>query len=105
LDDNILIIKLIKGFYLSRPPSRALAQPWDLSLVMDLSLVKTAFLLALATMCRGSELQAFSVEEDHCCFANGGVTLSYNSTFLAKNERPNVILKDAFIPTIRSVGS
>jgi hypothetical protein len=30
------------------------------------------------------------------------VTLSYNSAFLAKNERANIIHKDAFIPTIRS---
>jgi hypothetical protein len=59
-------------------------------------------LLALATMCRGSEIQAFSVDTDHCRSANGGVTLSYNSAFLAKNERANVIHKDAFIPTIRS---
>jgi integrase len=119
LDDNPLIAKMIRGMYVKRPPSRQLAQPWDLKLVLDsllrgpykgcsslsLSMLthKTAFLLALATMCRGSELHALTIDGNHCRFSNGGVFLSYNSTFLAKNERANVTHKELFVPCLQKL--
>jgi hypothetical protein len=64
---------------------------------------KTAFLLALATMCRGSELHALSVDEAHCRFSKGGVFLTYNPSFLAKNERANTFHREHFIPALRKV--
>jgi hypothetical protein len=103
LDNNPLITRLIKGMFVRRPPSRELTKPWDLKLVLNsflegpykgcsnLSLAmlshKTAFLLALATMCRRSELHALTIDSNHCRFSNGGVFLSYNPSFLSRRMR------------------
>jgi hypothetical protein len=105
--------------FVKRPPKRDLAPPWDLKLVLgtflegpykgcsSLSLPmltqKTAFLLALTTMCRGSELHALTVDSNHCRFSNGGAFLTYNISFLAKNERVNRVHKELFIPSLSKV--
>jgi hypothetical protein len=54
-------------------------------------------------MCRGSELHALAVDEAHCRFSNGGVFLTYNPSFLTKNERANSFHKEHFIPALRKV--
>jgi hypothetical protein len=52
-------------------------------------------------MCRGSELHALTIDSNHCRFSNGGVFLSYNPSFLAKNDRANKVHNELFIPGIQ----
>lgn len=96
------VSSFLKGARRLRPPTRPVAPPWDLTLVLDalrappfepldqvglkwLSL-KTAFLLAMASGKRVSELQALSVHES-CCRWNpdgSGVALWPDASFLPK---------------------
>ena len=98
---------LITSFQLQRPISRSLAPKWDLAFVLShickapfeplsqcslfhLSL-KSAFLIAMATAKRVSEIHAFSIDKDHFRFSHidGSLTLRTQPGFLAKNQLPS----------------
>mgnify|MGYP003776313897 FL=1 len=118
LTDNLHLTKLISSFYLERPKDRNPFPTWDLSLVLSRLLrgpfeplrsaepkflsMKTAFLLALATAKRRSELRAFSKRVLHTDNWTS-VTLRPLPNFVAKTEvpgRPETRLQDVTIPAL-----
>ena len=99
--------ELIRSFQRQRPVERSLAPKWDLAFVcahickapfepltnaslLHLSM-KTAFLLAMATAKRVSEIHAFSIDKQHFRFnkLDGSLTLRTQVGFLAKNQLPS----------------
>jgi integrase len=118
LTDNLHLTKLISSFYLERPRDRKPFPSWDLSLVLARLLRapfeplqsaepkylswKVAFLLALATAKRRSELRAFSksiLRTENW----SSVTLKPLVNFVAKTEvpgRPETRLQDVTIPAL-----
>lgn len=118
LTDNLHLSKLISSFHLERPKDRNDFPPWDLSLVLRRLLRgpfeplrsaepkflswKTAFLLALATAKRRSELRAFSKRVLHADNWSS-LTLRPLPKFVAKTEvpgRPETRLQDVTIPAL-----
>ena len=113
-----IISELIKSFELERPVHRTLFPKWDLSLVL-LSLckapyeplskapvlyltMKTAFLLAMASAKRVSELHALSMDRDHLRFSDsdGSLTIRTQPGFFAKNQLPSRSSQSICIPSI-----
>ena len=115
------IVDLIKSLELKRPVCRSLAPKWDLSCVLwsltkapyeplvQASLKhltwKAAFLLALASAKRRSELHALSVEDGHIRFnsSDGSVSLLCQVGFLAKTQLPSVAPQPFSIPSLSEV--
>ena len=115
------ITHLIRGMFVDRPPTRKLLPSWDLPQViailskapyeplekaslLDLS-VKLAFLLAVATVRRRSELHALTIQPGHIRWEPGGVRLIPDHSFLTKNQTPSFAPPDIFVPTIKSFSS
>ncbi len=115
--DNSLKL-LIEGFHNSNPPPRKVWPSWDLEKVLDAlntqpyepalaatlrnCTIKTAFLLALASGRRASELHALSIGEHIVWHSRGGVSLYFRPSFLAKNERSNFVAKPISLPRLGS---
>ena len=91
VSNSTFLTRLLKSFFLKRPPSRSLIPSWSLPSVLrsltsspfeplhqaslfHLSL-KTVFLLAVASGQRRSSLQALSIEPGHLRWENSGVRL------------------------------
>ena len=105
---------LLDGMFNERPPNRKVVPPWDLNTVLDYLkghpfeplqkatlkyvTLKTAFLLALASGRRCSELHA--VSKSASVFTNNGATLFLRPDFLAKNERGTFRHSSLSIPRI-----
>ncbi len=104
---------MIEGMNNVNPPPRKIMPEWDLGTVLrrlnespyeplhaasprDLA-VKTAFLIAVASGKRCSELHALA-SGDHIVFGSQGATLHFRPDFLAKNERSNFSMTPLFIP-------
>ncbi|XP_033634203.1 uncharacterized protein LOC117295606 [Asterias rubens] len=121
VSDNGALSQLIKGMFVTRPPERKLVPSWDLfdvlstlagppyepmdcSTLLQLS-VKLAFLLAVATSRRRSELHALSVETGHIRWEPGGVRLVPTTGFLTKNQSSSFTPPDIFVPDIKSFSS
>ena len=109
VSDNGALSQLIKGMFVTRPPERKLVPSWDLfdvlstlagppyepmdcSTLLQLS-VKLAFLLAVVTSRRRSELHALSVETGHIRWEPGGVRLVPTTGFLTKNQSSSFTLR------------
>ena len=108
IGSNPVLSELIRSFELQRPVQRSLTPKWDLSWVLvclqkppfeplDKAskfhvTIKTAFLLALATAKRCSEIHALAMDSQHLRFnqSDGSVSLIPKSGFLAKNQLPSV---------------
>ena len=107
--------------FVERPPQKPLIPSWDLNQVlqaltrtpfepiahaslMDLS-IKTAFLLAVATARRRSELHALSIDPGHLRWEPHGVRLVPHSSFVAKNQSATFQPPDIFVPAIKTVPS
>jgi hypothetical protein len=89
-----------KGFRALRPPRRIIVPPWDLAVVLaalreppyeplgsaDLKniTVKTAFLIAITSVRRVSELQALSAAPPYCTVNPRSAILRVNTAFLPK---------------------
>ena len=102
IGSNPVLSELIRSFELQRPVQRSLTPKWDLSWVLvclqkppfeplDKAskfhvTIKTAFLLALATAKRCSEIHALAMDSQHLRFnqSDGSVSLILKSGFLAK---------------------
>ena len=102
IGSNPVLSELIRSFELQRPVQRSLTPKWDLSWVLvclqkppfeplDKAskfhvTIKTAFLLALATAKRCSEIHALAMGSQHLRFnqSDGSVSLILKSGFLAK---------------------
>ena len=106
---------LLDGMHNLRPPTRKIWPAWDLPSVLKFleaspfepmgsatvrdTAIKTAFLLAVASGRRGSEIHACAIG-GYTVFSQAGVTLYFKKGFLAKNERINFQAKPVFIPKL-----
>ena len=97
--------RLLRSFFLSRPPRQFSEPAWNLDLVLDLlctppfktniSMVnltlKTIFLVALALGCRASELHSLLRSPRYIVFSRNfkSVKIIPNPSFLCKNESLN----------------
>ena len=102
---------LLRNFALSVPPRQLRPPPWDVNVVLTflrsstfepqeevstrLLLIKTLFLVALATAQRVGELQALSASVGHA-HDWSSVTLEYDPLFVAKTETPSNPVKRVF---------
>ena len=121
VSDNHALHQLLRGMFVSRPPTRRLVPAWDLfsvlatlssppfeplggSTMLHLSM-KVAFLLAVATARRRSELHSLSIETGHIRWEPGGVRLIPRIGFLTKNQSESFSPPDIFVPDIKSFSS
>ena len=104
-----------------RPTVQKLVPSWDLGHVLNLlakapyeplgkaSLIhlstKLAFLLAVVTARRSSEIHALSMEPGHIRWEPGGVRLIPRVSFLTKNQTATFTPPDIFVPEIGSTSS
>ena len=118
VSDNAAIHHLLRGMFVERPHIKRLLLSWDLGNVLrilagppfeplsdasDLHLsVKLAFLLAVVTSRRGSELHALSTAKGHIRWEPHGVRLIPAIEFLTKNQTPTFRPPDIFVPDIAS---
>ena len=121
IGSNPVLSELIRSFELQRPVQRSLTPKWDLSWVL-VSLqkppfepldkaskfhvtIKTAFLLALATAKRCSEIHALAMDSQHLRFnqSDGSVSLILKSGFLAKNQLPSVKPDPIVVPSLARI--
>ena len=107
--------EFLKAFFNLRPCKPPSRLSWSLDKVLDLALsprfqsnpsledllMLTAFLLALATGGRLSELHALLRAEDFLSFEEQGVSLFPNPNFLSKNENPGDRRGPIFISCLR----
>lgn len=107
------IIRLLKGVFNSRPPERKLLPEWDLPLVLKMFknppfspmklckfkylTWKTAFLVAITTFRRCSDLQALKLGEGSVNIQAKGVTFMRHG--LAKQDRANHDNSKIFVPS------
>jgi hypothetical protein len=113
-----VISQLLKGMEIEHPRKSPVIPAWDLGIVMSaLKLApyeplgsapfkeltyKTVFLLAMASGGCRSELQALMYDDIYCNFAPYGaqVKLSFNPTFIRKNQRASETNAPLIIPAI-----
>ena len=106
---------------MQRPVQRSLTQKWDLSWVLVCLqkasyeplhkasklhvTIKIAFLLALATAKRCSEIHALAVDANHLRFnqSDGSVSLIVQTGFLAKNQLLSICPDHIIIPSFEHV--
>ena len=121
IGSNPVLSELIRSFELQRPVQRSLTPKWDLSWVLvclqkppfeplDKAskfhvTIKTAFLLALATAKRCSEIHALAMDSQHLRFnqSDGSVSLILKSGFLAKNQLPSVKPDPIVVPSLTRI--
>ena len=112
---NPVLSELIRSFKLQHPVQRSLTPKWDLSWVLVCLqkppfeplhkasklhvTIKTAFLLALASAKRCSEIHALVMDSHHLRFnqSDGSVSLIVQTGFLVKNQLPSVKPDPIFI--------
>ena len=94
------LTRLMRSFFLKRPPSKTLLPSWNLPAVLKvlasapfeplhkaslrLLTLKTAFLVAIASGHRVSSLRALCVDPGHICWEASGVRLIPRRGFIAK---------------------
>ena len=118
---NPVLSELIRSFELQRPVQRSLTPKWDLSWVLvylqktpfepldkaskSHVTIKTAFLLALATAKRCSEIHALAMDSHHLRFnqSDGSVSLILKTGFLAKNQLPSVKPDPIIVPSLAQI--
>ena len=116
IGSNPVLSELIRSFELQRPVQRSLTPKWDLSWVLVCLqkdpveplhkasklhvTIKTAFLLALATAKKCSELHALATDSHHLRFnqSDESVSLIVQTGFLAKKQLPSVKPDPIVIP-------
>ena len=115
---NPVLSELIRSFELPCPVQRSLTPKWDLSWVLVCLqkapyellhkasrlhvTIKTAFLLALATAKRCSEIHALAMDANHLRFnqSDGSVSLIVQIGFLAKNQLMSICPDPIVIPNL-----
>ena len=111
----------MRSFELQRPVQRSLTPKWDLSWVLECLqkppfeplhkaskfhvTIKTAFLLALATAKRCSEIHALAMDSQHLRFnqSDGSASLMLKIGFLAKNQLPSVKPDPIIVPSLARI--
>ena len=112
---------LIRAMGLKRPRIRSLAPPWDMAKVLEAlakspyepmasaSLlnvsIKTAFLIAAASVRRRSTLHALSIEGGHIQWGNHGVRLVPDPSFLTKTQTIDFLPAPICLSEIHSYSS
>ena len=102
VSSSVHLSRLLRSFFLSRPPERTLVPPWSLHAVLRALAkppfeplaqasfhhltVKTVFLIAVASGQRRSTLHALTLEPGHIRWESAGVRLIPRAGFLAKNQ-------------------
>ena len=102
VSSSVHLSRLLRSFFLSRPPARTLVPPWSLHAVLRALAkppfeplaqasfhhltVKTVFLVAVASGQRRSTLHALTLEPGHIRWESAGVRLFPRAGFLAKNK-------------------
>ena len=118
---SLYISRLLKAFFLKRPPCRSLVPAWSLPTVLrrlaeapfepihKASLfhltIKTVFLVAIASGQRRSSLQALSIEPGHLRWETTGVRLIPKASFIAKNQTASSGSVEIFLPSLSSLSS
>ena len=115
---NPVLSELIRFFELQHQVQRSFIPKWDLSWVLVCLqkalyepllkasklyvTIKAAFLLALATAKRCSEIHALAMDANHLRFnqSNGSVSLIVQTGFLAKNQLLSVSPDPIVIPNL-----
>ena len=114
IGSNPVLSELIRSFELQCPVQRSLTPKWGLSWVLvclqkasyELHVtLKTAFLLALATAKRCSEIHALAMDSNHLRFnqSDGSVSLIVQTGFLAKNQLPSICPDPIVIPNLAHI--
>ncbi len=113
VQDSRTLHFLLEGMNIERPRKRKVMPSWDLPTVLkflngspfepiqsaslrDLT-IKTAFLVAMASGRRCSELHALATGQ-FIVFSNSGVFLHFRPGFLSKNERCDFVASPLFLP-------
>jgi hypothetical protein len=112
--ENKLLIKLLRGVFNRRPPKKAEIPIWDLAVVLKgLTQApfepmvsakpkhlawKTAFLLAICTASRSSDLQRWGHKAPHVRFLPQQGSVILTPRLLKKQCRPGHLLKEAILP-------
>ena len=121
LKNNDILRLLIEGMHNVAPPIRRVWPAWDLNNVLDAlnkhpfepmlssslrdAALKTAFLIAIASGKRASEIHALAVG-NRIVFSRQGATLYFRPKFLAKNERSSFKATPISLPKLgESAGS
>ena len=102
VSSSVHLSRILRSFFLSRPPERTLVPPWSLHAVLRALAkppfeplaqasfhhltVKTVFLIAVASGQRRSTLHALTLEPGHIRWESAGVRLIPRAGFLAKNQ-------------------
>ena len=121
ISGSSVLTNLCKSFFLKRPPVKTLLPAWSLPVVLralskapfeplhKASLhclaIKTAFLVAIASVHRVSTLHALSVEPGHIRWGPAGVRLVHSPGFIAKNQSPSSQSVEIFLPSMSSFSS
>ena len=123
IGSNPVLSELIRSFELQRPVQRSFTPKWDLSWVLiclqkapyeplnkasKLHVThKTAFLLALATAKRCSEIHTLAIDSEHLRFnqSDGSVSLMVQPGFLAKNQLPSICPDPIVIPNLAHISN
>ena len=121
ISNSIYLSRLMKAFFLEKPPIRTLLPKWDLPRVLrsltkapfepmhkcsllNLS-VKTTFLLAVASGARRSLIHALSIEPGHIRWEKNGVRMIPRAGFIAKNQKEGSKPCEIVIPSISAFSS
>ena len=123
IGSNPVLSELLRFFELQRPVQRSLTPKWDLSWVLVCLqkdpyeplhkasklhvTLKTAFLLALATAKRCSEIHALAMDPEHLRFnqSAGSVSLMVQPGFLANNQLPSFYPDPIVIPNLARISN
>ena len=115
------LTRLLRSFFLKRPPCKTLLPTWSLPAVLKvlasapfeplhkaslrILTIKTAFLVAIASGHRVSLLQALCVDPGHLRWEASGVRLIPRPDFIAKNQSMSSGSVKIFLPSISTMSS
>ena len=121
VSSSVHLTRLLRSFFLSRPPSRTLVSSWSLPAILRALAkppfeplarasfhhltVKTVFLIAIASGQRRSSLHALTLEPGHIRWESAGVRLMPRAGFLAKNQTASSETVQIFLPSLSSHSS
>ena len=109
------ISKFMKGVFNKNPPVKSLCPSWDLNIVLKFlqdpifsleraSLqalsMKTAFLVAITSARRVSEIQALSRDSPYTRIEKGGIRLRTVPKFLSKTAVPTHLGQEIYLPAV-----
>ena len=119
--NSAFLTRLVRSFFLKRPPSKTLVPAWSLPAVLKvlasapfeplhiaslcLLTLKMAFLVAIASGHRVSSLKALFIDPGHIHWEASGVRLIPKMGFIAKNQSLKSGSVEIFLPAISTLSS